>query len=235
VLFVRCDPLETFGVALGAVRETGADVEIWDALDPRADAPELRRIAGVVVFGSSSNVEHADERPFIHELRRLTLEAIEQGIPYLGVCFGAQVLAWSLGATVGRAPVREVGFEPIHPLPACGDDPLLGHYRDGDMVFEWHMDTFELPDGAELLIRGERVPNQAYRVNERTWGVQYHLEIDGEEIRSWLRAFGETADLATTWGKSEAEILAETAHHLAEHERNGREAFRRFAGIVRGR
>jgi GMP synthase (glutamine-hydrolysing) len=235
ILFVRCDPLETFGVAPGAVREAGLEIEIWDALDPRADAPELRRVGGVVVFGSSYNVEHADEQPFIHDLRRLTLGALELGLPYLGVCFGAQVLAWSLGAIVRRAPVREVGFEPIHPLPSAARDPLFGHYREGDMVFEWHMDTFELPESAELLVRGERVPNQAYRVNERTWGVQYHLEIDEGEIRSWLRAFGDTADLAVTWGKSEAEILAETARHLAEHERKGRETFRRFAEIVRAR
>lgn len=233
ILFVRCDPLETFGTALQGVLAAGAEVEVWEALDPDARTPDLDRVGGIVVFGSSYNVEHADEQPFIRELRRLTLEAVERNIPYLGVCFGAQVLAWSLGAAVGRAPVREVGFEPIRPLPAAVRDPLLGHYQDGDMVFQWHMDTFELPQGAELLIRGQRVVHQAYRVDPRAWGVQYHLEIDGEEIRDWLEAFGRSADLKTTWGKSETEILAEAARYLSEHERKGRETFRRFAEIVR--
>ena len=61
-------------------------------------------VAGVVVFGSSFNVEHADEQPFIKEVRELTREAVDTGVPYLGVCFGAQMLAWSLDAEITKAP-----------------------------------------------------------------------------------------------------------------------------------
>jgi GMP synthase-like glutamine amidotransferase len=233
VLFVRCDPLETFGVALDAVRGTGTEVRIWDAIDPDAERPELADLEGVVLFGSSYNVEHADEQPFIKELRELTREALDAGTPFLGVCFGAQVLAWALEADVGRAPVREVGFEPLHPTTAASTDPLLSHYEDDDMVFQWHMDTFELPEGAELLATGDGVRHQAYRVNERTWGVQYHLEIDGHEIDHWLEAYARVGDLQSEWGKSNEEVLAEAARSLADHERKGAETFRRFVARVR--
>ncbi len=233
ILFVRCDPLETFGVAPDAVRAAGAEVRVWDAIDPADAAPGLGEVSGVVVFGSSYNVEHADRQPFIRALRGLTRAAVADGTPFLGVCFGAQVLAWALDAPVRKAPVREVGFEPIRPLPAAAADPVLSHYEDGDMVFQWHMDTFDVPEGAELLIRGNGVANQAFRVNERTWGVQYHFEIDGPEIDSWLEAFGATADLGRTWGKTSERILEETRRHLDEHERKGRETFRRFVEVVR--
>ena len=46
-----------------------------------------------------------------------------------------------------KAPVREVGYVPLRPLGPAAEDPVLAHYGDGDMVFQWHMDTFGLPDG----------------------------------------------------------------------------------------
>ena len=178
ILFVRCEPDETFGVGPAAVEAAGGSVLEWNALDAEAPKPRLEDVAGVVVFGSSFNVEHADEQPFIKEVRELTREAVDTGVPYLGVCFGAQMLAWSLDAEITKAPVREIGFEPIRPLATAADDPLLAHYEPDDHVFQWHMDTFTLPDGAELLVTGDGVHHQAYRVGDRTWGVQFHFEID---------------------------------------------------------
>jgi hypothetical protein len=137
------------------------------------------------------------------------------------VCFGSQVLAQALDAAVAKAPVREVGFVPIRPESLAATDPLLSHYADGDMVFQWHMDTFDLPAEAELLVTGDGVRHQAYRVNDRTWGVQYHLEIDRDEIESWLAAFAEEADLLPTWGKTNEQVCAEADRHLEQHVRKG--------------
>lgn len=234
ILFVRCDSFETFGLAPEAVRSAGADLRVWEALDGDAERPEIDDVAGVVLFGSSYNVEQAEEQPFIKEVRELTREAVGSGTPFLGVCFGAQVLAWALDAEVVKAPVREVGFEPIHPMPAAASDPLLSHHREGDMGFQWHRDTFELPDGAELLVSGDHVRNQAYRVGDRTWGVQYHFEVDGAEIRSWLETYPRLGgDLGPDWGKTNEQVLGETERHLAQHEARGRDTFRRFVERVR--
>jgi len=232
IVFARCDPVETFGVALPAMQAAGMPVTIWEALDgePR---PSLDGVAGVVLFGSSYNVEHADEQPFIKDARELTLEAIEREVPYLGVCFGAQLLAWSLDASVMKAPFREVGFEPIRPTAAAADDPLLSHLADGDMEFQWHMDTFELPRDATLLVSGDRVANQAYRIGDRTWGVQFHFELVRHEMDMWLDAFErQDGPLETSWGKSAATIRAEADLHLEAHERRGAEVFTRFARIA---
>lgn len=232
ILFARCDPVETFGVALPAVEAAGVPVTVWEALhgEPR---PSLDGIAGVVLFGSSYNVEHAGEQPFIKDARELTLEAIDRGVPYLGVCFGAQMLAWSLDAAVMKAPVREVGFEPIHPTAAAADDALVSHLADGDMEFQWHMDTFALPAGAILLAAGDRVENQAYRIGDRTWGLQFHLEIVRDEMEMWLDTFEEQdGPLETSWGKSAAAIRGEADRLLEAHELRGREVFTRFARVA---
>lgn len=234
LLFVHCDEVDTFGVAPGAATAAGADVHVWDALDPADGRPDLGTVDGVVLFGSTYNVEHADEQPFIKEARELTLDALDRQIPFLGVCFGAQVLAWALDGHVGKAPAREVGFERIHLEPPASDDPLLAHYRESDMVFEWHMDTFEPPEGAELLATGDRVRHQAFRIGRRAWGIQWHLEIDRPELESWLDIFGQEGDLLTEWGKSADEVRAEADSFMRTHEDRGRELFSRFVEVVRG-
>jgi GMP synthase-like glutamine amidotransferase len=234
ILFVRCDSLDTSGLAPDAVRAAGADVWLWESRESGTDRPDLADVNGVVLFGSTYNVEHAEEQPFIKEVRELTLDAVDRGTPFLGVCFGAQVLAWALDAEVGKAPVREVGFEPVHPGSEAAIDPLLAHYRDGDRVFQWHMDTFEPPAGATMLATGDRVHNQAFRVGERTWGVQWHLEVDRPELEQWLDTFSaEGGDLKTEWGKSPDDVRAEADTLLAAHEEKGRELFTRFVEVVR--
>jgi GMP synthase (glutamine-hydrolysing) len=232
ILLVRCDPEETFGIAPSALETAGAPTVIWEALDggPR---PSLDGVSGVVLFGSSYNVEHADEQPFIKEARELTLDALERGVPYLGICFGAQMLAWSLDEAVLKAPVREVGYEPVRPEAAAASDPLVAHYADGDHVFQWHMDTFALPDGATLLATGDRVANQAYRVGDRAWGIQWHFEIDRREIDMWLGSF-EQADgpLEAAWGKAGSVVREEAGRYQQRHEELGRAVFGRFASFA---
>lgn len=229
VLFVRADDSETFGIAPAAVRAAGAETVVWDAIGGER-APGLDDVGAIVVFGSAFNVEHADEQPFIHEMGVLTLEALDRRLPYLGICFGAQILAWSLGNAIERAPVREVGYVPIRPTAAAADDPVLGHYAADDLVFEWHMDTFVLPAGATLLAEGQDVVNQAYRLNGTTWATQFHFEIDRPEMDRWI---DETEDIERAWGKSAAAIRAEADRLQAAHEARGAEVFRRFVQVAR--
>jgi GMP synthase (glutamine-hydrolysing) len=235
VLFVRNDTFETFGLARRAFDPTGVSLQVFDAIDPDAPRPSLDDVSGVVMFGSSYNVDDTDGHPFLKEIRDLTREALERGIPYLGICLGAQVLARAMGRPVPRAAVREVGFEVVRPTAAAAGDRLVSHYTDGDQVFQWHRDTFEVPEGAELLARGDRVPLQAYRVNEVTWGIQWHFEIDREEVDLWLDAYAKEGDLLAEWGKSPEAVRSEADALMAAHEAKGAETFRRFGGVVRER
>jgi len=233
ILLVRNDSFETFGITMSALGHSGAPVLVYDAVAGDMERPSLDDVSGVAMFGSSYNVENADEQPFIKELRELTLEALDRGTPFLGVCFGAQILAWSLDAPVLKAPAREIGFVPLRPQAAAANDALLSHYMEGDHGFQWHEDTFELPPGAELLVSGDTVRNQAYRLGEHAWGVQWHLEVDDLELLLWLTVYSERHDLRSTWGKSVEEVRAEAQRYMTEHDRKGREIFRRFAEIAR--
>jgi GMP synthase (glutamine-hydrolysing) len=232
ILFVRCDASETFGVAPDAVRSSGGTFEVWNALDGDEPTPALDRVSGVVVFGSTFNVEHADEQPFIKLTAELIREALDRGTPFLGVCFGGQLLAWALDAHVGESPVREIGFEPIRLRSEAADDRLFSHFADGDMAFQWHGDAFDLPASSTLLATGDRVPNQAFRVGDRAWGTQFHLEVDRTELDSWLNEFAKQGDLLAAWGKSEAEVRSEADRYIADHEARGRRVFERFTEVA---
>src|SRR5437868_8317267 len=100
--------METFGVAMDAFGDAGASILTWDAIGEAA-RPDLGRISAVVMFGSSYNVDETDRYPFLAAIKELTKEAVDRGIPYLGICLGAQVLARALGGAVTEAPVREIG------------------------------------------------------------------------------------------------------------------------------
>jgi GMP synthase (glutamine-hydrolysing) len=231
VLLVRNDPFETFGIAPKVFADEGVPVATLDAIDPASAWPSIDDVDGVVMFGGSMNVDRAEEYPFLLRDRRLAAEAVERGTPYLGICLGAQILARALDTPVVRAPVRELGFEPLHPLAAAADDPLLSHYADGDPVFHWHEDTHELPAGAEWLAAGDHVSTQAYRIGDAAWGLQFHFEIDGPEIELWLREAG--PGIEATWGRSGADVREQASRLLAQHEHRGAEVFRRFCGVVR--
>jgi GMP synthase (glutamine-hydrolysing) len=229
LLFVRFDDDDTSGVGSSAVAGAGGTISVWNPSDPSEGSPSFDGVDGLVVFGSVDNVEHADEKPHIKEAAELTREAVDRHVPILGVCFGGQLLAWALDASVGKGPVRELGFEPIHPTSVAGDDPLFFDLADGDRAFQWHMDTFDLPAGAELLATGDRVTNQAFRYGDGAWGTQFHLEVDRAEIELWLEGFAKGGgDLEAEWGKSPARVREETSRFIEAHERRGRAIFERF-------
>ena len=156
------------------------------------------------------------------------------GRPFLGICFGAQVLAWSLGAPIVKAPVREVGYVPLRPTADAADDAVLGHYDDGDLVFEWHMDTFDLRPRRHPARRGRRrgasgVPGRRHARGRRSSTSR----STDPEIELWVGEVAETVE--EEWGRSGEAIRREADVHQEVHEAKGAEVFRRFAGVVRER
>ena len=233
VLLVRNDGFETFGVAPGAFARAGMDLVTANMPDPTVELPPLDDVAGVITFGGTVNVDQVDEYPQLGAVRQYTREAVDRGVPYLGICLGSQILARALGIEVVKGPVKEVGFEPVRLTPDAKEDALLSFLEPEERVMQWHEDTHNLPGGATLLITGDRIQVQAYRVGETAWGVQFHLEVEAWELTWWLEVADAAIDLPRVWGKSAEEIRAEAHQHMARQEERGREIFTRFANIVR--
>ena len=231
LLCVRHEITDSMGVAIAVFERNGHSVRKADAWDPNLDWPEPRDVAGVVVFGGDMNADEVDRHPYLLPERDLIRKAVDAEVPVLGVCLGAQLLARAMEAAVSRSPVREFGFRPVYPTPEGERDLVLSSIRPGDRIFQWHRDTFELPRGGVLLATGEQVRNQAYRVGERAWGIQFHPEVTADNLDLWL-SMQEPESLASEWGRGPDEVRGEAARFLgAQHER-AEDLFGRFARVA---
>src|SRR5206468_3374756 len=107
------------------------------------------------------------------------------GLPVLGICLGAQLLAAGLGARVTRGVEEEVGFGEVTLTDEGCRDPVLGRGPRSIPVFHYHGDAFDLPRGAVLLAASPSYPNQAYRFGDRVYGFQFHAEVDRGLLDAW--------------------------------------------------
>jgi GMP synthase (glutamine-hydrolysing) len=230
VLCVRNDRDDTLGIAVPALAEHGVPVIRLDAFAAEPLWPGLEEISGIVVFGGEMNVDEVERYPNLLTQRELLRRAVDAGLPVLGICLGAQMLARALDARVYRAPVRELGFKPVRITESGQVDPLLGAFHSGDRVFQWHEDTFDLPDGAELLAAGDDVQVQAFRMGRNAWGVQFHFEVDAEGVDAWLRAA--EPSLERVWKRSAEEVREELRLYLDTQQQRSRQVFKAFARLI---
>ena len=231
VIIVRNEAHDPGGTVLRELRREGLTVRFVDAHRDQ-EMPGTDAVSGIVVFGGVQHADDVDTHPYLKAERELLHDASERGVPVLGICLGGQLLALAKGASLRPAPVREFGFTPIEPTPEGKVDPVMSVWEPGDRVFHWHEDTFEMPDGATLLLQGEHVRNQGFRYGDAAWGVQFHPEVTREVLEGWLGVAGDTTQ---RWGKSPDRIREEAGLHLAREEERAGEMVRRFAGVIRGR
>ena len=132
------------------------------------------------------NVGQVEEYPHLATEIRLIAEALDRGLPVLGICLGAQLMAAALGANVRANPMPEIGWYDVTPTGHGQADPLLTQFRSPEPIFQWHGDTFDIPPGAVHLAASDTCPNQAFRVGERSYGLQFHLEVDAPLVERWL-------------------------------------------------
>ena len=173
------------GSVARAVTDSGAElrvvrVDLGEAVPPPS---AVSGMAGLVVMGGPMGVH--DELPWLADERALLRAAFGAGLPVLGVCLGAQQLAAALGADVRPGPEPECGVGEVHLTIEALEDPVLGPAPSPLPCVHWHGDTFSLPDGAVHLARNDAYENQAFRVGERAYGLQFHVEVTASLVAHW--------------------------------------------------
>jgi GMP synthase-like glutamine amidotransferase len=143
-----------------------------------AELPDLGEIDFLIVMGGPMSVNDETDFPWLALEKTFIREAVKAGKPVLGVCLGAQLIASAMGAMVYRNPVKEIGWFPVQGVDSR--NPLLFSFPPETVVFHWHGDTFDLPEGATLLARSEGCENQAFQLGHSVIGLQFHLETTPE-------------------------------------------------------
>ncbi|MDO8527950.1 MAG: gamma-glutamyl-gamma-aminobutyrate hydrolase family protein [Deltaproteobacteria bacterium] len=182
--------------------------------DPEAK-PDLDGYHGLLILGGPMNVDETEKHPhLVHEVE-LIQKAIESGLPVLGICLGAQLIAKALGSKVTRHHTKEIGWYDLHLTDAGRGDPVLKNFSSTEKMFQWHGDTFDLPKGAIHLASSEICKHQAFRYGDNVYGLQFHMEVDEPMIHRWLKIAANKKEIEETFGAIQLDkILEETPQYI---------------------
>lgn len=200
-LIVRHVPREGAAGFLAPIESAGFRIERIDVADPAFEAVDLCAPDLLIMMGGPMGVYEADLHRWIPlQLQKLAAR-LEKDRPTLGVCLGSQMIAAALGAPVYPGPTFELGFAPVEILPAGAGSPV--RHLEQVPVLHWHSDTFDLPEGVELLASSASYRHQAFRRGRNLLALQFHAEM-GEDARfeDWLTHFWADLDIATQCPKA---------------------------------
>ncbi len=182
----------------------------------------------LIVLGGPMGCMDDDLANWLPAVRQLLRTAVDDGVPTMGICLGAQLLAAATGGYVERgAQGPELGLGTVD--VAQSDELLVA----GSMpVVQWHFDAItQLPPGAELLASSDRYEVQAYRVGEVAWGLQFHVEATPEMVAQWAE---NDAAAVREMGREPEAVASEVRFAEASLAAAGEALAQRFAKLVTG-
>ena len=200
-------------------------IELWHQELP----PDCTQYAGLVIMGGPMGANDGRRFPFLEKEMALIREWVESGRPLLGICLGSQLMAKALGGTVFRGEQWEVGWLPIKFTAASCEDPVFKGCPEEFTVFQWHHDTFALPEGAVLLASSDFYENQAFRYGPKAYALQFHPEMTEELIHLWIDLNRE--DLIRKDPNLPQKIWMESKHYLGNLERFGQKIMQRLVEL----
>lgn len=158
--------------------------------------PDLGDFDALISFGGEQTAISDQSYPYLPDLARRMRAFSEEGKAVLGICLGAQVLARGFGSQnlIGTAP--EFGWQRVALTAVAADDPVLGSLPRDFPIFEWHADTFTLPEGAVHLAHSPLAASQAFRIGRATYGMQFHFEASRALVADWARMFPDLMEAA---------------------------------------
>jgi GMP synthase (glutamine-hydrolysing) len=225
VLVVQHDldaPLAALEPPLAAL---GVRTVTWYALSQ--PEPPAGSFDGVIVLGGVVNPDGTDGDAPLDREREVIADAHARGLPVLGICLGAQLIAQATGGSAERMPAGEIGWVPIELADAAASDALLAGAPPQLDVNEWHNYACTPPAGSVVLAHSPACL-QAFRVGSTTWGLQFHVEVTPRVLEEWCEAAAaELEQLGLP-----AEVVLGTDEQVAEQMRLAARIADRFARAV---
>lgn len=176
--------------------------------------PDVSRYDALIVLGGPQHPDQGDTYPHLDAEMRCIEEALKRDIPVLGICLGAQLLAYALGGGVRAMNEWEIGWYDLVPSAHAATDSLFCTLTEPHPVFQWHGYTFDLPRGATHLAASETCENQAFRYGQHAYGFQFHLELDERLINRWLTMPMYLKDIEANGRRGDASTIREQTHQL---------------------
>jgi len=173
-----------------------------------------------------------DDLPSLRQAERLILQAMDRDVPVIGHCLGGQLMARALGAQVGSSPAPEIGWQTLQVADTSAARAWLGEPIER-VVYHWHLESFELPPGAERLASSAACPNQAFAIGPHL-AMQFHVELDRAKLAAWSAStdagfLALQRDCATV--QAGAAMRQQAATALPAQQRLADRIYRRWLGL----
>ena len=184
-LILTHHPEEGPGSLEDILKERGwemVEVGLWNG----NSLPDPTPVHLLILMGGPMSVNDEDLYPFLAQEKHFVRQWINKGNPTVGICLGAQLIAHCLSGRVYKGPKEEIGWYELSLTEKGRRDPFLHSFPVLFPVFQWHGETFDLPDDAILLATSHDYPNQAFCYKESIYAFQFHLEMTEHMIQSWL-------------------------------------------------
>lgn len=254
---------EGAGRIIPIFRDYGIPVQLRRLYQGDEVPTDLDEVRVLVLLGGSMSISDVgtEKYPYLSTEIEVLKRFIAADRPVLGICLGAQLLAFAAGAKVypnhkpgpqpqdPPIPVPEIGWGPVtFPFPG-GTEPIVTGMTDNSMMFHWHFDTFDLPKlpapanhppppappppaGSALLSSSRLCKNQAFRFKNRLFGFQYHFEFTEPDIEAMIAAGRQ--DIAKVLGPDgEKTIRSDTAKYYPRYARQGERLLRNFVQFLK--
>jgi len=172
----------------------------------RQELPDPKNLAGILITGSPAMV--SDRLDWSERTAEWLRQAVQTGVPILGVCYGHQLLAHALGGRAGPNPAgRQIGTVNAQLIDNMRDDSLLGYLPTTFSVQASHSEVvLELPPGAQRLATSPLDDNFAIRFANNAWGIQFHPEFSVPVMSDYIRY---RAEALREEGLSPEQLLAQ--------------------------
>lgn len=189
ILIIRNTKRENPGLIENVLNEHGLEYHVIDF--DHTKIPEYSEYAALIVLGgpesaNDKTAKMSGETAFIRN-------AIQAGLPYLGVCLGLQIFVRAMGGNVVKCKHQETGFRDqnnafykIRLTPEGRKDRIFANLPDVLPVFQLHGETVELTPAMSLLATGEGCKNQVVRFGNTAYGIQCHFELTDEMLGHWI-------------------------------------------------
>ena len=178
VLLVQNNRIEGSGYLGELLKQDGFKIH---SIHAKKEKLPQKDFSLVIILGAPESA--SDDLSYLYDEQKLIKKTVEKNIPLLGICLGSQLIAKTFGARVYAGSTKEIDF--FDDLIPDEKTQLFSGFTNPFIVFHWHGDTFDLPEGAVRLAHSTNYQNQAIQIGSAV-DLQFHLEVNEEMINLWL-------------------------------------------------